>query len=514
MLEEAKYYLKNNISIIPVGRDKKPLIKWAEFQKRRATTGELDQWFKDYPDMQIGLVTGDISNLTVVDIDDGTMDVSWLPDTAIVKTGSGGFHYYYNYSKGVGNSTRIKENIDIRSEGGYVIAPPSSNEKGKYTWIKKTALTNFPKNLFYKNEKIENQSASITTEYEGKNQGSRNDEMARYTGHILAKIHPSEWGSIAWGIIKEANKKNTPPLDESELRAVFGSIKAKEENNSTERWYQKKEEVKEAKIEINIKKDYGNRYTWGTGNLDNSLAILKRGNFAIVGAKRSSGKTTYTFDMACKNALLGHKVLYISLEMDEQKIKKDFARKYAGWTVQEEYHNNIPEVKQLAYEKKIKELESIEYLFFRGMRRGGGTTWNDVLSIIKEFKDIDLIFIDNLDLIDGEQGDNDIERQKKITKKIMNFTEEFQVPIILIHHHRKSGGKMDYGSDELSGSGKVADNADIIFKIERNQDAEAEFPDNCRTTIFQQKGRGYPNAIGIIYFCKGTFEDEPIDNYF
>lgn len=249
--------------------------------------------------------------------------------------------------------------------------------------------------------------------------------------------------------------------------------------------------------------------------LDESLAIIKRGNFIIVGAKRSSGKTTYTFDMACKNALLGHQVLYISLEMDETKIKEDFARKYAGITIAEEYHYTIPEHKQTAFEKKIAEINSITNLYFRGMRRGNGTSWGDIVKLINEFDSLDLVMIDNLDLIEGQRGELNNDRQIRITKTIMNFTEETKIPLVLIHHHRK-GGQKDFGSDELSGSGKVGDNADIILKIQRCQDPEAGYPDKYKTTIFQQKGRGYPDAIRSVYFVRGSFEDNapPEDNYF
>ena len=73
-----------------------------------------------------------------------------------------------------------------------------------------------------------------------------------------------------------------------------------------------------------VKKDYKLRYTWGTRELDVSFAIIKRGNFIVIASKSNSGKTTYVFDMACKNALLGHKVLFLSLEMDTKDIKEDF----------------------------------------------------------------------------------------------------------------------------------------------------------------------------------------------
>lgn len=514
MLNAALNYIKKNISIIPVGKNKRPLIEWKQYQQTMADEKTVRQWFKDFPDMQIAIVTGKISNLIVVDIDDPAMDLSWLPETAVVKTGSGGFHYYYQYTGAFPNKARIRENIDIRADGGYVLAPPSWNEKGQYEIIKRLNTVSFPMHLFTVSPKF---SQQVKTEYPGYSKGQRNDEMARYIGHLLAKIHPSEWEALAWPLVQEANQKNTPPLFDRELRATFDSIVGKERSNTTQRWYQTKPEKIEYKIKV--KKDYEDRYTWGTRGLDTSLAIIERGNFIIIGAKRSSGKTTFTFDMACKNALLFHKVLYISLEMDEDKIKKDFARKYAGYTIAEEYDNNIPEYKQQANARKLAEIESIENLYFRGMRRGSGTKWEDVVKIINEFEDLDLIFIDNLDLIDGVPGETNNDRQIRITKQIMNFTEEYQIPLILIHHHRKgnNSGK-DYGSDELSGSGKIGDNADVVLKVSRCHDPEASYPEKYKTMIYQQKGRGFPDAVKAIYFIRGTFEDnapllEQYDDY-
>ena len=363
MIKECLSYIQKNISIIPVGKDKKPLIKWQEFQNRIAKKEEVNQWFKDYPDMQVGIVTGKISNLIVVDIDKPDLDVSWLPETSIVKTGSGGFHYYYSYVPNVNNKARIKEFIDIRGDGGFVVAPPSENLKGKYEIIKKLPLAIFPKNLFDKDEKINYQQ--IKTEYEGYGEGQRNDKMARFIGHLLAKIHPSEWENIAYKLALEANQRNTPPLTEYEVKNIFQSIASKEKSNKTERWY--KQELIDNLIVKNNSKE---RYTWGTRNLDISFSIIKRGNFIVLGAKSGSGKTTFAFDMAQKNALLGHKVLFLSLEMDEKEVKESIARKRAGWTIQEEYDETIPQSKQEIFDNKLKEIESIENLYFRGVRGG------------------------------------------------------------------------------------------------------------------------------------------------
>lgn len=504
------YYIKHKMSVIPVGKDKMPLIAWKKYQEELVSSDIFLGWCKRFVDMQIGIVTGKISGIVVVDIDKPDIDLSWLPKTAIAKTGSGGFHYYYYWKENVSNKARIKEWIDIRGDGGYVLAPPSFNLKGQYLWTEKRKLAQFPAHLFGAAEIPQSYKQSkMDVDYVGYGEGQRNDKMTSYIGFILAKIHPSEWESIAVPLIQSANQKNTPPLCDNELMNTYNSIAGKEKNNNADRWYKQKES------KLIVKTDYRSRYTWGTQELDMSFAIIKRGNFIIIGAKRSSGKTTFTFDMACKNALLGHKVLYISLEMDECDIINDFARKYSCINIREEYYYEIPEYKKMAFNRKVKEIKSIERLFFRGMRRGDNVNWNSVLNLINDFDDLDLIFIDNLDLIESEGNETDIERQKRITKKIMNFTAEKQIPIILIHHHRKATGK-DFGSDELAGSGKIADNADIIIKISRNENPEAVYPEKFETRAYQQKGRGYANAAKTIFFMKGSFEDEPfpVEDYY
>ena len=119
----------DHISVIPVGKNKIPLILWKEFQTRFATEEEITDWFEKFDDPQIGFVTGKISNLTVVDIEKGG-DPSFLPqDTTIISTGGGGFHYYYEYEEGINNKARIKELVDIRGEGGYVVSAFSVSEK-------------------------------------------------------------------------------------------------------------------------------------------------------------------------------------------------------------------------------------------------------------------------------------------------------------------------------------------------------------------------------------------------
>jgi len=255
------------------------------------------------------------------------------------------------------------------------------------------------------------------------------------------------------------------------------------------------------------------RYTWGTNKLDRSIVILKKGNLVVLAAKRSMGKTTFSFDMAMKNAKLGHKVLYVSLEMEKNDIIEALARSYAGVTVQEEYDYEVPQNKLAKMKRKIDEILAVENLRFEGIRRGDEVIWDTVKSLMDKHPS-DLIFIDNLDLINSDQKEDEFVKQKRIMKNLMSYTSDKKVPIVLIHHYRKGqkGKSNASGMDELAGSGKIADSADILINLSRRTIEEIiteniQFPESRNTTVWVQKGRGYTDRMENIFFINGTFKD-------
>ncbi len=96
----------------------------------------------------VGLVTGEPSGIVAVDIDprhggDETLtklideNGDW-PQTVQVKTGGGGFHFYFKHPGGKVKSQNnaLGQGIDVKANGGYVIAPPSKLRGGGcYRWI-------------------------------------------------------------------------------------------------------------------------------------------------------------------------------------------------------------------------------------------------------------------------------------------------------------------------------------------------------------------------------------------
>ncbi len=105
-------------------------------------------WWDLWPDASVGIATGRASGLLVLDVDprhggDDTLhdlvgQNNTLPDTVEVITGSGGRHLFFAYpgSVEIGNSvSRLGPGLDVRSNGGYIVAPPSVHISGQqYEW--------------------------------------------------------------------------------------------------------------------------------------------------------------------------------------------------------------------------------------------------------------------------------------------------------------------------------------------------------------------------------------------
>jgi hypothetical protein len=140
--EWALYYLRRGWSVVPVRRGEKiPAVPWHQFQHRRATIGEIEDWFTD-PTMGVGIVTGPISNLIVADFDGALgaeTEAQILPRIGVgpvALTGGGGTHRLMAHpGRKVPTRTGVLPGMDIRGDGGFIVAPPSIHASGRqYSW--------------------------------------------------------------------------------------------------------------------------------------------------------------------------------------------------------------------------------------------------------------------------------------------------------------------------------------------------------------------------------------------
>jgi len=150
LLKAALWYLKNGMNVIPVRHDKKPFIEWAKYQTERVTESQVKEWWRQFPKANIGVITGEISNMMSVDCDSqaGIDAVNeYLPEnfaTSTSQTPSGGQHSHFKFHPGLVNRARVLTDTDIRTSGGYIIVPPSKNGRGSYSWLPGLKISEVP----------------------------------------------------------------------------------------------------------------------------------------------------------------------------------------------------------------------------------------------------------------------------------------------------------------------------------------------------------------------------------
>ena len=241
----ALQYAHFHWSVIPVrAHEKRPAIRWMEYQQRFATDDEINEWFTKWPDSNVAIVTGSLSGIVVLDIDprhagDKSLN-QWeqqhrpLPRTLEVKTGGGGRHLYFKHPGGlVRNRVGLAPGVDFRGDGGCIVVPPSIHPSGNvYRWLKghgpdDLPVADLPKWLL----KIiagKNPTSSHTIQYwqqlirEGVPKGERNNTIASLAGHLL-------WHGVDADVVQELllcwnQLRCQPPLNETEVIRTVQSI--------------------------------------------------------------------------------------------------------------------------------------------------------------------------------------------------------------------------------------------------------------------------------------------------
>ena len=246
IIEQAALdYLKQHWSVIPIRvRDKRPAIRWLEFQHRHASQSEVKDWYKRWPESNVGIVTGLISGLVVLDIDpkhDGDISLNRLirehgplPRTVEAVTGGGGRHIYFTHPGGVvHNKVGLAPGIDLRADGGCIVAPPSMHASGKtYIWLDghdphHANLAPMPDWLLHEatgSRKIPEHTMDYWRNLikEGTLEGKRNTTIASLTGHLL-------WHGVDTEVAQELllcwnRVRCRPPLSDDEVVRTVYSI--------------------------------------------------------------------------------------------------------------------------------------------------------------------------------------------------------------------------------------------------------------------------------------------------
>lgn len=244
ILEEALRYTDIGWNVLPVqspesGNGKIPLIKdWTN----QATTDKsiICQWWDIYKNPNIGVLTGNKSNLIVLDIDkknngfDSLEELCGLkgnlPITCKSITGGGGIHLFFRDENNSihSNAGLLGSGIDIRGEGGQIILPPSKHISGNaYYWEEgkspfDISLASMPDWIIEKLKGPVNHKVVEISSMDMISEGMRNSTLFRCASALRAQGMNE---SLVFSFLSVMNQqKCRHPLPENEIHSISKSI--------------------------------------------------------------------------------------------------------------------------------------------------------------------------------------------------------------------------------------------------------------------------------------------------
>ena len=243
--QAALDYAARGWSVLPVeAGGKRPIVPWLELQQRRASAEEIEAWFARRPEANVGIVTGAVSGVIVLDVDAGrggnvsleawTREHGPLPATVEALTGGGGRHLYFSHpGEATANRVGLAAGIDLRGDGGCVVAPPSLHASGRnYAWapgrapeeIDVAPLPAWLHRIIHPRAGHSGHPLSHWRQLvrEGVGEGARNSTLASLAGHLL-------WHGVDAQVTLELllawnRTRCRPPLSDEEVASVVSSI--------------------------------------------------------------------------------------------------------------------------------------------------------------------------------------------------------------------------------------------------------------------------------------------------
>lgn len=229
MLNDALNYAQNHFKIFPLNVNSKSeqvLKSW----KSEATNDlqQVQNWWNHNPSYNIGLKTG--NGLIVIDVDckKGKNGMEQLkpflatfPKTKVAKTCNDGYHFYYKVDREVRNSIALMEGIDVRGDGGYVLAPPSVVDDKSYAWVNDLPIAEANDAVYDFLSKTKKDTTKSLDDCCLIQEGKRNDYLFKMACYLQKKGFHDE--SIRLCIAKENEKRCFPCLEMKEVNNICSS---------------------------------------------------------------------------------------------------------------------------------------------------------------------------------------------------------------------------------------------------------------------------------------------------
>lgn len=511
MLQHALQVLDNGFSVIPV-KDKRPLVAWQEFQTRRATPEEVEAWFTQWPDAGLGIVTGAISKLVVLDVDGHVADpANWvyeqgLTPTMTVQTPSGGLHLYYDHPGGrVDNRVRFEVRgdytFDIRGDGGYVVAPPTAGYTLLPYW-RGTAAWAAPSRTLTTTSLADIRMESADDLFAPAPEGGRNHAAARLAGWLLKTCRDPEAAYIQ---LRQWNTRNAPPLPEHELRRTFDSIARREAT-----------QFREEPVTQTDEPDWLEGAAWADqaaneperhGQRLHSLPLCDEhagfcpGDIVTIAARPGTGKTSLVTNLFWEIGKgLGESEFFFSGDMSPAQLlqwmtKGRLARAHYS---PDEWQDSL----QMLRDSKM----AIKYSGFIATER--------IADVLAKRPGTRYVVIDHFNKM-RTQSDTRATDLKRVASDIKTMAGQYACTFIVLSQLTRIADNVEYLlPSHLAESDALVQESDVIYGLSCVGDRTKQDPDRATVRVALLKNRfGREFVEQIAWFHKDTKQFQWLPNY-
>jgi hypothetical protein len=489
---------KAGMSVIPV-EGKRPLVPWAEFQSRQATEAEIAQWYETWPQAGVGIVTGRISNLVVLDVDGKVEEPqTWVEThttpTMAVQTPRGGLHLYYAHpGTEVRNTAHTFEvgglPCDIRGDGGFVVAPPSPGYKALRYWHRQE---------LWRDPQGQRQAAmalgldaidvgGVEELFAPAYPGQRHYSGIRLAGYLLKTCKDE---AAAWVQFQQWNARNPEPSTERVLRERFDSIARRERS--------KPEEVAMAPL---IKEDAAPEWlegaAWARLVADmpqrNGLRLatlplvdehkgLCPGDLIAIAARPGTGKTSLVANMFWELGIeKGESAVFFSGDMSESEILQwmTIGRVGKQFYTPQDWHESL----RLLTDSRL------------AIRASGHIVTNSINDVLSKRPDTRYVIVDHFNKLRTESSTRAADL-KRAAIEIKSMAKHYGVTFIVLSQLTRMSADKEYVTEsDLAESDALIQESDVVYGIGFVGSKETQDPLMATLRVQMVKNRFGPPFI-------------------
>ena len=482
---------------------------WKDLQTRLGTDKEFNHWFKELKPTGVGIITGKISNIFVVDEDSYKADGMkfQLASAMKSKTARGGAHHFFQYTEGIKTSGWKKGiNIEIKSEGGFIVLPPSQvytddakQSLGKYVWEKMCKIENLPvlkeADLKIYRDGTKNWTPAGFKDLLNVGEGDRHNALRTLALRAFNRFKQSEWDS-AVDFIRNSAAKYDPPMTHYEVERIISDTMNRVKSSSVAEIDSEikkfnprtiSEVASERRSEKELEKIAPKT---GYPELDRIITGFVPGHLYTVTGNTNVGKSSIACNFAERIRRQGKKTLYFALEPENTVV---------------DYLASVRTGKMFA------DLNDEDINYDDGNISIYGKqeiqTLDDLVNAVGNSKTrYDLIIVDHIGYFIQDRQ-NWIQEQSSAIKRLVGLAKSKKTAILIIAHLRKksSADRKEYTptADDISGSGAFKqDSTEVMIIVRPN---ESNDPDNVMLSnygkLFVVKTKSGPNGVVDLVFA-------------